>query len=161
MLKNKIDWAKHFKHQDNDSYCGNAVVQMVLDTIGVQEKQQDIARKIFKPWYGTASDLIWGYLSKYFGVVDYLDHMFIDDLTYCLDKNYIVVVHLDEGHYCIVIEYNKKSITIVDPHKEENGIDIIDIEDFKKRWYTTMKFRDKIYAGGWMLWVDPESKKVK
>ena len=149
-----INWEKHLKLQENSSYCGVATVQMILDSIGIEKSQKQIARAIYKSWWGTPTDLLYGYLSKYFEYVNYRDYMVIDDLSYYLKMYYAVIAHIDMGHYCIVSACNNndnnKDVTIVDP---KDGIKTISVKSFEKRWFLSEIFRDRTCTGGWLLWM--------
>jgi ABC-type bacteriocin/lantibiotic exporter with double-glycine peptidase domain len=160
------DWNKYHVFLEKDGYCGVAVIQMILAKVGIEKSQENIARYVYKKWYGTPHDFMLGYLSKFFKIVNYKNNAEIKDISYHLKKENIVVVNWwddlngePEGHYSIVADYNKetKMLTLVDPSNERNGIWDISSKEFVKKWYDTIDLFNHIWIDGWMLWVNPKT----
>lgn len=163
-----INWENYHRRQEKSGWCGPAVIQMALLTGGINISQTEIADYVYKEWWGTPSELIVAYLSKYFKIVDYKTNSSIDDVSFCLNKGHIVIVgwwdDIDEddfsnGHYSIITEYDNKNktITLADPSMGR-GIWKIPVEDFKGRWFDTIDTNNRIYIKGLMISIDLKSK---
>ena len=92
---------------------------MVLLAAEIYISQKEIAGYVFKDWWGTPSELILAYLSKYFKIVNFKTSSSISDISYHLKKHHIVIVNwwdnideddYDNGHYSLAVEYNNKNI---------------------------------------------------
>jgi len=141
---------------------------MVLLAVGIKKTQKEIARAIYKDWWGTNQQIMLSYLSKFFKIVNYKINAIFADIEHHLNKGNIVIVNwtddLDEdepcGHYSIVGDYDKKAkvLTLVDPSTSRKGIWQIGKNEFNKRWYDTLDVHGRTWVDGWMLWVNPKSK---
>jgi hypothetical protein len=161
-------WRQYQRFQEQEGWCGVADVQMtILAGAGIDISQTDIARDIYIPWWGTPQQLMLAYLSRYFEKVNYKHGATIRDISFHLDKGHICIVNfwddfLDgeegDGHYSIVAECKKGSITLVDSSRERNGIWSVPTKVFNPHWYDTIETQDKLYVDGWLLWVNPESR---
>ena len=148
-----------------------AVIQMILASQDIKKTQQEIARAVYKEWWGTDQQLMMGYLSRFFQIVNFKTDAIFADINYHLQKGNIVVVDwmddFDEGvpagHYSIAGDYDTKAkmLTLIDPTNARSGIWNISTKDFNPRWYDTLDVHDRTWVNGWMLWVDPKSKIIK
>jgi hypothetical protein len=163
-----IDWKKYHKFQKKPGWCGPAVIQTILASCGIRKTQSEIAKAVYKDWWGTDQQLMMAYLSKFFKVVNYKLNAVFSDIDYHLQKGNIVVVDwMDDfddgepgGHYSIVGSYDSKAkmLTLVDPSNVRPGTWNVSAKDFNLRWYDTLDVHNRTWVDGWMLWVDPKSK---
>jgi ABC-type bacteriocin/lantibiotic exporter with double-glycine peptidase domain len=162
----RINWKKIHRFQETPGWCGPAIVQMILLTKGHKISQKDIARAIYKKWWGTSQTLLTAYLSKYFNDLGYKYHCNIRNIKNQILKGNIVIVNwwddLDgstpDGHYSLVTGFNNnKTIELCDPSKSRKGIWNMEVKEFKKRWYDTSDLvgKNKVYK--WMAWINPNS----
>lgn len=158
---------KNFEFQKKPGWCGPAVINIILKSVGIKKTQSQIAKKVFKEWYGTSQGLLVAYLSKYFKKLNYKKNASISNIKKYLKNNYIVVVDwwddLDDlpadGHYCIVLKLDHKFITLLDPSNSRNGKTKMSHFEFKNRWYDTVDVnKDKLWEDRWLMWVDPKSR---
>lgn len=167
MDKNKF-WKKYHKFQEKPGWCGPAVIQMVLASVGIKKTQAEISRDVFKKWWGTNQQMMLAYLSRFFKIVNYKHNATMKDISFHLKRGNIVILdwwdNLDEnnqgGHYSIVADYDHKlrALTLVDPSNERPGIWTIADTEFNKKWYDTLDIHNRTWIDGWMLWVNPKSK---
>lgn len=160
-------WKKYHRYQRKPGFCGPAAIQIVLAKAGIRKSQHEIARYVYKEWWGTAQQMILAYLSKFFKIVNYKHDATFADITFHLNKGNIIVVNwwddFDEneqgGHYSVVGDYDSKlgALTLVDPSNERPGIWTISENEFRDKWYDTLDVHDRTWIAGWMLWVDPKS----
>ncbi len=156
--------------QISEDHCGPAVIQMLLDNLGVFVSQEEItkaagAEKTIKN-KGTRVDQLGravNTLTPQF-TFWYKEKSSIKDLrTVIKEHNYPVGVEwqglfeddlddeddeTDYGHYSIIshIDDSKKQLIIVDPYKSFVDQDrIVPIKLFRKRWWD------------WNVFVDPET----
>ena len=163
-----IKWQKFHKFQEKPGWCGPAVIQMILAAAGIEKSQTEIAKNVYKQWWGTPQQIIMAYLSKFFKTVNYKQNATFKDISFHLKKgNFIIVNWWDDldinypgGHYSIVGGYDgrKKTITLVDPSNTRQGIWERNSLEFNRKWYDTLDVHDRTWIEGWMLWVDPKSK---
>ena len=169
MNKKVIFWKKIHRYQEKPGWCGPAVIQMVLLASGIKKTQKDIARDVYKPWWGTNQQMLLSYLSRFFKLVNFKKNSSISDINFHLKKgNYIIVNWWDDlcvniepdGHYCIVADYNQKKRTLIlaDPTVLRSGLWEIKTKDFIKKWWDSLDIHGRTWIDGWMLWVDPTSK---
>src|SRR3972149_4189697 len=164
----RLNWKKLHSFQKRPGWCGPAVIQMVLASVGLKKSQKEIAQAVYKEWWGTDQQLLMAYLSKFFKIVNFKNDAIFADINSHLEKGNIVVVDwmddLDDeepaGHYSIVGDYDPKAkmLTLVDPSNARKGIWNISTKDFNSRWYDTLDVHNRTWVDGWMLWVDPKSK---
>ncbi len=141
---------------------------MILLSVGIKKTQKEIAKAVYKDWWGTDQQIMMAYLSKFFKIVNFKTEAIFADIEKHLNKGNIVVVDwmddLDEGepagHYSIVGDYDKKAkmLILVDPSNARKGIWNVSTKYFNKRWYDTLDLHNRTWVDGWMLWVDPKSK---
>lgn len=165
---NANTWKKLHRFQQKPGWCGPAVIQMVLASCGIKKSQQEIAKYVYKKWWGTTQQIMVAYLSKFFKTVNYKQNAKFSDISAHLKKGHIVIVDwwddFDEdsagGHYSIAVEYlpKLKALTLADPSNDRPGIWTISGKEFNPKWYDTLDVHDKTWIEGWMLWVDPSSK---
>ncbi|OGM18891.1 hypothetical protein A2686_05160 [Candidatus Woesebacteria bacterium RIFCSPHIGHO2_01_FULL_38_10] len=161
-------WKKILKYQEKPGWCGPAIAEMILKSAGIKKTQSEIAKDIYKPWWGTNQQILFAYLSKFFKQVNFRHNSNISHIKYHLKKGHIVVVNwwddLEEddadGHYCIVADYNKnsKKLTLIDPSTSRKGVWNISLKKFNSRWYDYLDIHGSTWVDGWMLWLNPNSK---
>jgi ABC-type bacteriocin/lantibiotic exporter with double-glycine peptidase domain len=129
--------------QKKPSFCGPAVLKIVMDYYGVFAEEEELAKlaNTHETW-GTSID---GMVSaaKHFGFdVFYKEDASINDLkNYVLEKNQPVIVRWffeDTGHYSIVADITGKNIVMADPLSKIFSLAkkrIIPIEKFSKIWF--------------------------
>ncbi|MEK7498133.1 MAG: C39 family peptidase [Patescibacteria group bacterium] len=162
-------WTKLHKFQKKPGWCGPAVLQMVFAAAGIRKTQRELAKAVYKEWWGSHTALMFAYLTRFFKTVNYKANGTFSDIEEHLAAGHIVIVdwwdNLDvnggeSGHYSIVIDYKKSKgiLTLADPTNERKGIWEISTKEFNPRWYDTLDVHGKKWTDGWMLWVDPDSK---
>lgn len=163
------DWKKLHRFQKRPGWCGPAVIQMALLASGIKGvSQPQIAKAVYKDWWGTDMQIMIAYLSRFFSKVNYKHDGKIADIAEHLEKGHIVMLDwwddLDlespNGHYSIAGGYDLKTkmLTLIDPSNARQGIWEISAKDFQKKWYDSIDVSDKMWIDGWMLWIDPTSK---
>jgi hypothetical protein len=171
MQLTMAEWKKYHKFQEKMGWCGPAVIQMALLACGINKSQNEIAKDVYKDWWGTAQQLILAYISRFFKIVNYKQDATLKDVSYHLKKGHIVILDwwddIDTedsggGHYSIAADYDYKlrALTLVDPTHARPGIWTIADKEFNKKWYDTLDVHDRTWLEGWMLWIDPASKIV-
>jgi D-alanine-D-alanine ligase len=160
---------KKRRQQISEAHCGPAVVEMLLENVGILKTQQEItiaagASDTIKE-HGTRVDqlaLAVKELASNF-VLYYKENASISDIKILLsDYNLPVGVEWhgifeatgkdgtdgddeDYGHYSVIthVDEGKKALIIVDPYKDYVTADrIIDIDKFLKRWWDTNEVID-------------------
>ena len=161
-------WKKYHSFQKKPGWCGPAVIQMVLARASIKKSQVEIAKAVYKKWWGTPQQMILAYLSKFFKIVNFKTNADFKDVYFHLKKGNSVILNwwddFDEanpgGHYSIAIGYDGKlhALTLLDPSNQRPGIWMISEKEFQNKWYDTLDVHDRTWIEGWMLWVDPKSK---
>ena len=161
-------WKKYCKFQEKPGWCGPAVLQMVLARAGIKKSQGEIAKDVYKKWWGTPQQMILAYLSRFFKIVNFKQNASLKDVSFHIKKGNFVILNwwddFDEnnpgGHYSLAADYDSKlrALTLVDPSNERQGIWTISDTEFRQKWYDTLDVHDRTWIEGWMLWVDPQSK---
>lgn len=162
-------WKKLHSYQEKPGWCGPSVIQMALRATGVKKTQSEIAKDVFKDWWGTTQQIMLAYLSRFFKIVNYKNNSTFKDISFHLKKGHIVIVNwwddLDKddtagGHYSIVADYDfkLKGLTLVDPSNGRPRVWTIADKEFNKKWYDTLDVHDRTWVEGFMLWIDPKSK---
>lgn len=163
----KIDFHDERFTQIGESHCGPAVIQMLLQNLGIEVTQKAVAEA------GGASDLIelqgmrvdqleqavrqLAPLTRFW----YKDHSTIEELMRIVaDYDYPVGIEWqglfediledetqegDYGHYSVVtmVDSNSRKLVIVDPYKDFRSQDrIFTFEFFMSRWWDTNDFPD-------------------
>lgn len=162
------DWKKYHRFQEKPGWCGPAVIQMVLLKCGIKKTQKEIARDVYKSWWGTPQQMILAYLSRFFKIVNYKHNATFADISFHLNKGNIVILDwwddfeedIAEGHYSIATAYDNKlrALTLADPSCDRPGIWTVSDKEFRSKWYDTLDVYDRTWIEGWMLWTDPKSK---
>ena len=127
--------------------CGPASLKMVFDYYGVLVSETKIAKAAgATPEKGCS---IKGLIkaTKHFGFRAYLKKKSsLDDLRYFVKKKKVPVIvdwfSEDEGHYSVMVDINKKNITLIDPSLKRG-----------KRKFSTEKFL--------RIWFDFPGKYIK
>ena len=169
----KIVFSENFyRPQENPAWCGPAVIQMILavSDSDIENPQPEIAGEVCLPWWGTAQEMMFAYLSRFFGNIDFKDNASIEDIKQRLNSGYTVVVNWwdnldaseespEDGHYSLIVDYDDEAqtLTLADPISSR-GIWRIAQKDFENLWFDFLDPQRKKQVKGWMLWVDPKSK---
>ena len=163
----RLSAQKILRYQQKPGWCGPAAIQMALAAGGIRKPQKDIARAVYKSWWGTTQQAIFAYLSKYFKRLNFRENSKLADVRYHLAKRHIVMVNWwddfipedIDGHYTLLVGYSQKTkkVKLVDP-LSERGIWKMPIKDFRDRWYDKLDVQNKTWIEGWMLWLDPKSR---
>ncbi len=166
-MKKVSSWKKYHRFQKRPGWCGPAVIQMLLAKCGRRIPQAEIAKDVYKDWWGTSQQMILAYLSRFFKLVNFKENATFSDITDHLTKGNLIIVNwwddFDEndpgGHYSVVADYDSKlaALTLADPSNERPGIWTISETEFRSKWYDSLDVRDKKWITGWMLWVDPKT----
>lgn len=152
--------------QISDSHCGPAVIQMLLDGVGLQVSQEDITRAAGAEYtihdQGTRVDQLALATARLAPNMRfwYKYHATIDDIRTILKLGYGVGVEWqglfyeteeeeaedydpdddERGHYSVIsyLDEEEQQLIIVDPYKEFVQQDrIIPVETFLRRWWDT------------------------
>jgi len=156
--------------QISESHCGAAVLEMLLEVLGEETSQEQIAIAAGVEYrieeHGMRVDQIARACSI---LAPHLQFWYkysssLDDLRVVLNKGYGVGVEWqglfydteeeekedgDYGHYSIIshIDENKQCVIIVDPYKDFANQDrIFPIDFFLRRWWDTNEIEDE-YTG--------------
>lgn len=155
--------------QISESHCGPAVLEMLLDAIGIERSQEEIAQAAGVEdtieEHGMRVDQIALACAKLAPQAQFWYKYFasIDDIRYLLDKGHAVAVEWqglfyddedeeeededkDFGHYSIISHYDDElqQLIIVDPYKDFAKQDrIIAVPFFLRRWWDTNEVRDR------------------
>lgn len=166
-MKKLNSWKKHHRFQKRAGWCGPAVIQMILAKVGRRVSQADIAKDVYKDWWGTSQQMILAYLSRFFKHVNYKENASFSDISEHLNKGDLIIVNwwddYDEnepgGHYSVVADYDSSinALVLADPSNERPGIWTVHEDEFRGKWYDSLDVHDKKWIEGWMLWVDPTS----
>jgi hypothetical protein len=156
--------------QISESHCGPAVIEMLLDAIGIKWTQAEITRAAGVEdtieEYGTRIDQ----LAKAVGVLApqaqfwYKYYSSLDDIKYLLNRGYGVGVEWqglfydseeeeaaqnvddsESGHYAVVshIDEELEAMVIVDPYKDfAEQSRIFSLDTFVRRWWDRNELHD-------------------
>lgn len=158
-----IDWEKHHRFMPRPGWCGPTTVWMVLSACGIKRPIGDIARHIWKKWYGTPPQLMAAYLAKFFDDVWYHDESTISYIRSHIDRGYIVIVNWHdetEGHYSIVSGYTKDRLQMVDSSREREWTYSIKNKNFFDSWHDFMATDNRQPIYNLLIAIDPKSVKV-
>lgn len=152
--------------QISESHCGPAVLQMLLDAIGVTASQTDITRAAGAEQtidkHGTRGDQLALACSRVAPQTQfwYKYHASLDDIRYLLNRGYIVGVEWqglffdtedeeedgeDYGHYSVIshLDEDRQAFIIVDPYRDfSNQSRIFSVASFLRRWWDTNEIYD-------------------
>lgn len=150
---------KHY-YQQVDYSCGPACLKMIFEYFGKKysEKKLTSICQISKKRGASHDCIIEGIKAEGFSCQVKIKGK-IKDLIKFLEEGHPILVNYsepsaDEGHYAVVVGYNKekKKIILADPH---HGNDfMIEQFEFCKRWHNHQKT-----SRGWLVVV--KNKKVK
>lgn len=154
------------------AHCGPACLQMVLEYFGIRQTQKKLGKiggttkTTGTPHKGMIRALrTYGFDSK----VKHTKTTFDDLRTLVIKKKLPVIVNWysvfnppASGHYSVVVDINKKNITLMDP--EIRGLRTIPLDEFKKLWFDfdeDLDFRNPPLRTTfhWMLAPIPKKKK--
>ena len=150
--------------QITENHCGPAVIQMLLENVGVDVSQEEIteaagATRTIET-HGTRVDQLAKAVQELAPIAKlwYKDHASVEDLEYVLDEcKYPVGVEWqglfedmdddddDYGHYSIVahIDKTKDEIIVVDPYKDfVDQSRIVKMSLFVNRWWDFNEVKD-------------------
>lgn len=150
--------------QITENHCGPAVLQMLLENVGVDISQQELteaagATKTIET-HGTRVDQLARAVQQLVPIARlwFKEKASLDDLSYVLEEaKYPVGVEWqglfedmdddddDYGHYSIIahIDYAKGELIVVDPYKDYvNQNRIIRISTFLERWWDYNEVKD-------------------
>lgn len=154
--------------QITESHCGPAVIEMLLDALGISFSQQQIAHAARVEdtieEYGTLVEQLALATTKLAPETQfwYKYQATLDDIRYILHRGYGVGVEWqgmfyddeeeeeangDYGHYSVIshIDENKGSLVIIDPYKYfTDQTRIISIQKFLHRWWDTNEVIDPV-----------------
>ena len=141
--------------QENEYYCGPAVLQAVLGQFSITATQTEIAKIAgTTAETGTSTEGMTRVLEHHGLALDAGERRTPEDIRSALASEKIVIVcwterHLEEGHYSIVSEVSDEEITLFDP-AEESRQTRMSVEEFEKRW------RDPLFTKTerWMMAVE-------
>lgn len=162
MEKNKIDWQKHHRYMPHSGMCGSTTIWMILQATGIKRPLWLINYYVYKSWWGVCPQLFLAFLSRYFSTTNFKINASIQDISFHLKQNHIVVLNWwdkGNGHYSIVSSYEKGFLTMVDSSKERDWEWVMTTKELKQVWWDTLNTDDSIYHTGFMLWIDPSSKR--
>jgi hypothetical protein len=163
----EIDWEKHHRFMPHSGLCGPTTIWMILDACGIKKSLPSICFYTWKPWYGAPSILLTAFLKRYFRLVNYKVGSSIEDISRHIKLGHIVIINFQdgdgdeelEGHYAIVSEYRRGTLTLIDSSNEHPWKWEISTKKLKERWYDNLTEDGKLYHTGFMVWVDPKSKR--
>jgi hypothetical protein len=163
----EIDWEKHHYYMPLAGLCGPSVVKMVLSATGIKKSIIEISFFVYKFWYGSPRDLIFGYLSKFYRIVNFKTSAKISDISFHIKQGHIVILNWfddlgdgdADGHYSIAAKCEKGKITLVDPSNQRDGIWSMSTKEFNSRWFDYIDLNNRTYSEGYIIWVDPKSKR--
>lgn len=154
------------------AYCGPACLQMVLEYFGIRESQKKLGkiagttRVTGTPHHGMIKTLrAYGFNVKATHTTssyDNLRNLVVKKKLPVIVNWYSIFNPPASGHYSVVVDIDKKNITLMDP--EIRGIRTIPLDEFHKLWFDfdeDLAFRNPplrtIFR--WMLVGTPKKKK--
>lgn len=159
------------RFQKKPSWCGPAVITMILAAAGINQSQAAIAKKVVKPNWGTPHVHMLNYLDSSFGRLEVIQPAELEELYEHLDVGHLVILNIwddlnpldpPDGHYVLAVSHDPTAhtITLADPSNDRGGLWDIADADLSKRWYDFVDVHMRQKVQHWMLWVDLASKKV-
>ena len=155
------------------AYCGPACLQMVLEYFGIRETQKKLGKIAGTTRVtGTTHKGMKRALQSYgFGVnIKHTTSTFDDLRMLVVNKKLPVIVNWystfnppASGHYSVVVDIDKKNITLMDP--EIRATRMLGLDEFNKLWFDfdeDLEFRNPPLRTvfRWMLAPIPKKKKV-
>lgn len=159
-----IDWREHHRFMSREGLCGPTTIWMVLSACKIRRPLWFISIYTWKWWWGCPSQLVIGFLSRYFSLVNFKTNAKIGDIAHHIKVGHIVIINWwdkDGGHYSIVSNYERGWLTIVDSSRERDWQYLMSTKEFKDKWFDTLDISDTLYHVGLMIWIDPKSKRGK
>jgi ABC-type bacteriocin/lantibiotic exporter with double-glycine peptidase domain len=125
-----------YQKQETDYYCGPAVVQMALASIGIIFTQAALAEELkTTPEVGTTADAIAALLRQHGLEVKRSNGAAIADIAAALSEGQLAIVGYvaqDEPHYALVSSLGDGAIVLQDPYFGEAHT--LPLEEFQQRW---------------------------
>lgn len=119
--------------------CGPASLKMVLDFYGVSASESEIAKIAGATKEKGISKKGLIKAAKHFGFrVFSKERSSLRDLRYFIKRKIPVIVDWffeDDGHYSVVVDIDKKSVFLMDPSLEKEGLRKMPIEKFFRVWF--------------------------
>lgn len=154
------------------AYCGPACLQIVLEYFGIRETQKKLGkiggttRVTGTPHHGMIKTLrAYGFDVKAMhttSTYDDLRNLVVKKKLPVIVNWYSVFNPPASGHYSVVVDIDKKNITLMDP--EIRGLRTMPLDEFNKLWFDfdeDLDFRNPplrtIFR--WMLVASPKKKK--
>lgn len=129
-----------FFKQQNDYYCGPAVIKMTLAAHGINLSQRTLAREAqTNARIGTGTKGMVQTFKRHHLVISAKNRNTLYELEQALAEKKLVVICYTEctdnaGHYAIVKKIGKKFITLLDPAEKDGQALRLTIGEFQKRW---------------------------
>lgn len=145
--------------QENDYYCGPAILQMILERFGIKKSQEEIAKVAdTNSERGTFHrDLL--KMVRENGLYAYAKrHATVKEIEKFVDEGLPIVVNYIEpegdGHYAIVVGYDTQDLVFNDPWHGKNFR--FPKKEFESRWHNMRKT-----SFGWLMVVSKDKKDIK
>ena len=128
-----------FFKQENEYYCGPAIIQMIAGAYGLSISQQEAARIADTTEAdGTMTHNLVEALRGLGASVGEGDDKNLEDIRKALAEDAIVVVCYTEpieewGHYAIVQKLDGEKIVLIDPDARTGSTTLM-IDEFERRW---------------------------
>lgn len=131
-----------YVRQENDYYCGPAVLQMILEKFGVKKSQKEIAQAANSTLERGTFHRDMCRMAKENNLYVYAKkNATIEEIEKLVDQGFPVVVNYIEpegdGHYAIVIGYGTDDLIFNDPYHGEKFR--FPKKEFKHRWHNIKK----------------------
>ncbi|MDB5225501.1 MAG: hypothetical protein JWL87_453 [Candidatus Adlerbacteria bacterium] len=131
-----------FYRQENEGYCGPAVLQMALAALGTDLSQKELAEEAYTPLndpdHGTeVADMV-RVLEAHGARVQAQNGTALADVAAALEAGKIAVIafterHYGWGHYSIIKKIDATHVHLLDPD-EDSGGEPMAREEFESRW---------------------------
>ncbi len=126
-----------FRKQENDYYCGPAVVQMILAGNGLEIAQQEIASAMKTDKHGTPIKEIERFLKTQGFETKRTNNASWEDIEDSLGEGETIIVGYlepeeEKAHYAIIASMTEHQLFLLDPwHGAEQSLSR---DDFEHRW---------------------------
>jgi ABC-type bacteriocin/lantibiotic exporter with double-glycine peptidase domain len=145
--------------QENDYFCGPAIIVMVLSAYGQKISQQEAASLArTNEEVGTSIEGLVSTLGVKGFSVDAAENRTINDILAALKKEQLCVVCYTEpvlewGHYALVETLAGNEITLLDPDSRTGKTSMV-LEEFERRW------KDPLFTKTlrWAAFIEPLKK---
>ncbi len=122
--------------QENDHYCGPAVVQMVLKSFGIEAAQTEIAKELETDMVvGTSAAELQKFFEKRGFVVERKNNAKWENIAEASKRGAAIIGYIEpEGdpHYALVRSVDEGGIVLRDPTHGDNFI--LEKSNFLERW---------------------------